>query len=120
MTFGSLADILQPRMSPLEIEEYYPYKRQWSPPKILEPGRSERRQSVQPDGTIFTYRFSCALDNSHSLIERSVGGIVAVGGTKIIASARWETVTRLEEGRSFSLILNESIGIGQRLRLTHR
>lgn len=111
-------------MSPLETKVWDIGKRKWFEKKdewpVIEPGQGKVVPSTEPDGTKFLYRFSCALDKSHSLIEISTGRAVDLGGIKYVPATYWKTVRKLMENEYFDVILkNDANSIGLKLRLTH-
>jgi hypothetical protein len=93
-------------MSPLEIKRFDIRKREWYRVASLKPGdKPIFMEDLTNEGIAEQYRFTCALEDTHTLVEKNVGGIIDRGlGVKIRnPNGAWQEVRRVNKRQEFVL-----------------
>jgi hypothetical protein len=108
-------------MAPLSLETYSPDAKKWLRVGLIGPGAPPGSVSDNRDGRRDVYVFSCASDNSHSVIQRSVAGVDReIGPLRAVTSVGAETVKVLKTGETYEMEVRTDMGREpRRIRFRH-
>ncbi len=107
----------------LHVEAEVSGEQKYIPIGVLQPGEQPGSLSQNlPDGVREIYLFSCSPDNSHSLIQKSTGGMdMEISELRALVTTDLETVAELHANESYTLDLLTDKGTSRRaVRFTHK